>query len=50
MISNAKNFQIEKFKVFVEDNNFNEIYKYCFSINTKKRKFSFNLILILILN
>jgi hypothetical protein len=30
MISDAKNFQIEKFKVFVEDNNFKEIYKYCF--------------------
>ena len=44
MISDAKNFQIEKFKVFVEDNNFNEIYKYCFSIfsvNTKKRKFTY---------
>ncbi|MCF2218376.1 hypothetical protein QX233_21760 [Chryseobacterium gambrini] len=44
MISDAKNFQIEKFKVFVEDNNFKEIYKYCFSVfsvNTKKRKFTY---------
>ncbi len=44
LINDAKNFQIEKFKVFLDSSNIKDIYKYCFSIfsvNTKKRKFTY---------